>query len=172
MAHKLYCPSCGKSRTDIATQFCTGCGMDMTGVDRLVENHGSPGWTSQTGIRQGVSLLIVGFLLIPVWMFVGAAFPPADKLVEGSPSTTAAEAIAWILMWVAFLAGAGRIAYSLIFDNRTLRSTKTDRELPRAHRPAALHSADAFQAAEPGRWKVTDELLEPVLNRRTSGDLG
>jgi hypothetical protein len=155
------------------TQFCTGCGMEMSNVDVLVGTRGRwPG--GKTGVRHGFILLLVGLLLVPVWMFVGAAFPPNDKLIEGSPSTTPAEAIAWILMWVAFMAGVGRIAYSILFENSAGRATEGQRaQGPRSEGAPELPPGDDFQPAQAGRWKATDDLLDPVLNcARPSRDLG
>jgi hypothetical protein len=104
----MYCPNCAAEKSLEHARYCSNCGLDLVG-DRKA-------YTELKGLRHGIILLVIGLLLIPVWMFVGAAFPADDKLVESAPSTTPVEAIAWIAMWVMFLAGAARIAYSLIFE--------------------------------------------------------
>lgn len=100
-------------------------------------------------------MLVIGLVMIPVWMFIGAAFPPDDKLVESSPSTTWPEMVAWILMWIMFIASAARVGCSLVFDSADGRDdSKTTKTAP------ALHSADTFEPVSPGGWRVTNDDLQ------------
>jgi hypothetical protein len=126
---------------------------------------------SQKGIRQGVTLFSIGLMLIPVWMFAGVILPPNDRLVESAPSTTPLEAIGWIAMWIAFIAGVLRIAYALIFEGKRSKrfSPPSTGSVPGSG--GALPSGDYFRPADPGTWKSTDELFEPVRKPRTSGEL-
>ena len=169
----MFCPKCSEPKVSDSTVFCTKCGLDLGELNSFVESGASGRGKSSDGIRHGFILLVIGVLLIPVWMFIGAAFPPADRFVEGSPSTTAAEAVAWILMWVAFLAGTARIAYAVAFE----RASKTRREEKGASTNddafrAELPAGDGFQPASAGKWKTTDELLDPILRKpKTSGEL-
>jgi hypothetical protein len=130
---------------------------------------------SLNGVQQGTRLILLGMLLIPVWLFIGVVFPPNDRFVEGAPSTTPLEAIAWIMMWMAFIAGAGRIAWAIIFEGDrpsigttinqlrgTLCKKKTAKQLP---------SAESFEAAQPGAWRATDDLFQPVMRSHGSGEL-
>jgi hypothetical protein len=117
-------------------------------------------------------LLALGLLLIPVWMFIGAAFPPDDKLVESSPSTTWLEQIAWIVMWMAFLASALRIAYSLVFESSETRRHSQPISSLNKSEDRYLGSAATFEAAQPGKWRTTDDLAQTIIGKtRTSGDL-
>lgn len=171
----MFCPKCSEPKTNNETIYCTKCGFDLSGMQSVVKKGGLGSSKRLKGIEQGVKLLILGLLLIPVWMFIGAAFPPADRLVEGSPSTTLGEAIAWILMWVAYLAGAARISYAFMFEgvsNHPVGET-TIPLLDQGVKPiVALPSGEEFQGVKPGRWKTTDELFEPVMRRpKTSGKL-
>ena len=156
----MFCPNCAEKRESDAGQFCRGCGHPFAGSK-----------ASRSGLKQGFVLIAFGLLLIPVWMFIGGAFPANDRLVESSPSTTWPEMVAWILMWVALLAGAARIAYSMIFESRDGESRAVE-EKPDAVR-GELSSADSFEAARPGRWRsTTSDLFEPVVSKqRTSGEL-
>ena len=156
----MNCPNCREVREREAGQFCRGCGYQFAGTE-----------ASRSGLKQGFVLIALGLLLIPVWMFIGGAFPADDRLVESAPSTTWPEMIAWILMWVAFLAAATRIAYSMIFESPS-GEPHTVEEKKDAVR-GALSSADSFEAARPGMWRsTTSELLDPiVVKRRTSGEL-
>ena len=74
-------------------------------------------------------------------------------------------------MWVAFLAGAARITYSMIFSRSGSESHAVEEKTEAAR--GALSSADSFEAAQPGMWRsTTSDLLDPVVvKRRTSGEL-
>ena len=162
----MFCPKCAEAKAGDETIFCTRCGFDLSGLETAVMSGGLGDRKLRKGIGQGVKLLMLGLLLIPVWMFIGAAFPPADKFVESSPSTTWAESIAWILMLMAFVAGISRIAYALLFERAADIKTRSIDQPPVRD---ALPSGDSFKPAAPGKWKTTDDLVMPVS--RTSGEL-
>ncbi len=168
----MFCPRCSEAKAAENTQFCTKCGFNLTGLHTFVESGGKRP-DKRKGIEQGVKLIMLGVILIPVWMFIAPAFPANDRFIEGAPSTTWAEAIAWILMWVSFLAGAGRIAFALVFETAAAWSVaQSDRNVGETPENAALPSGESFQGVKPGKWKTTDELFEPVLRKpRTSGEL-
>jgi len=95
----MFRSKCGQQASE-GVRYCTRCGeaLGRTGLG--------------SGVRQRVVLFAVGMILIPVWMFIGAAFPPNDRLAESLPSSTLPEMFAWIGMWVFFIAAAARIAYA------------------------------------------------------------
>jgi hypothetical protein len=174
----MFCPNCSEPKANETTQFCKRCGLDLFGLSEFVESGASDVRTPDAkgkqakGIRQGVKLLALGLMLIPVWMFIGIIFPPNDRLVESAPSTTALEAIAWIAMWVAFIAGALRIAYAALFEEKRSISSHRSGVGPANKSAHGLPSGDAFRPTAPGGWKTTGELFEPVKRTaRTSGDL-
>jgi hypothetical protein len=172
----MFCPKCAKPKAEGRSQFCTGCGFDLTGLDDFVLSGGALGSDARyrKGIRHGVTMLLIGIVLVPVWMFIGPMFPPHDTLVESAPSTTLLEQLFWIVMWMSFLAGAARIVYAYLFEQAS-RSRGTS--LPHIQQidteeQRSLPSADYFKPADPGQWRSTEELFEPVLNpTRTSGEL-
>jgi len=179
---KMYCPNCSEPKVDERTQFCKRCGLDLFGLSEFVESGegGTPRPhlknKRQKGIKQGAMLVGLGLLLIPVWLFVAMIFPPNDRLVESAPSTTLAEGAAWIAMWMAFIAGALRIAYALIFEKGSSEHGQTqwrNKKATTGYRgPEALPSADAFRPAEPGRWKTTGDLYEHAArSKKSSGEL-
>jgi len=176
MQNTIYCPGCGTRKEDSEARFCTGCGIDLKGVGFFVDSRGGEPVTSLKGVRQGTRLILLGLLLIPVWLFIGAAFPPNDRLVEGAPSTTPAEAIAWIMMWMAFIAGAGRIAWATIFeadcDPAGTSTSRLKRRFSRKEAHKGLPSAARFEAARPGAWRSSGDLFQPAASRaRGSGEL-
>lgn len=179
----MFCPKCSEPKSSDETQFCTKCGLDLSGLETVIK--GGAGYVralrsrQRKGIEQGVILMLIGFVLIPVWLFIGPAFPADDRLVESSPSTTWLEQIAWMLTWTMFAAGAARIAFAVAFEGNVNRSggsentADTDGPVfePTPDR-AALPSGDAFHGANPGGWKTTGDLFEPVIRKsKTSGDL-
>src|SRR5688500_8822488 len=101
----MFCPKCASPILSESIQFCTKCGFAF----------GEPTYRKEA-IKKSFVLIAIGLLLIPVWMFIGAAFPPDDRLVESSPSTTWPEMVAWILMWMAFIGGAVRLGYAWVFE--------------------------------------------------------
>jgi hypothetical protein len=168
----MFCPRCSESKASEETVYCTRCGLDLSDLDSFVDETVKARSNTGRGIKQGIILLALGLLLIPVWMFIGAAFPPADKLVESSPSTTWPEQIAWIVMWMAFIGSALRIAYSLVFErSETRRHGQSISSLNKSE-DRYLASAEAFEAAQPGKWRTTDDLAQTIIRKtRTSGEL-
>ena len=172
----MFCPKCSTPKAEGNTQYCTSCGLDLTGLDDFLRTGGDGGSDarSQKGIRHGVTLLLVGVVLIPVWMFIGPIFPSGDRLVESAPNTTLLEQLFWILMWMSFLAGAARIVYAYAFERRSAMNDPSSRKIEQVDtvEQRSLPSADYFKPADPGRWRSSEELVEPVLKqRRTSGEL-
>lgn len=169
----MYCPNCSELKSQDNTQYCTKCGFDLRGIDDVVARGGlGSADTRRKGIELGVRLILIGLTLIPVWMFIGVIFPPNDRLVEGSPSTTFLEEIFWIAMWIFFIAGMSKIIFALAFGRREQKSATESNVTNEDETRHSLPSGENFRPADPGMWKSTDELFEPVINRpRTSGEL-
>jgi len=168
----MFCPKCSAPKAKGKAQFCTSCGLDLSGLDDLVSSDGrsAKGSRFEKGIRHGVILLLLGVVLVPVWMFIGPLFPSHDRLVESAPSTTFLEQFFWILMWVSFLAGAARLAYAFAFE-RAAKSHSGRQGMVDTDEQRSLPSGDYFKPADPGRWRSSEELFEPVIARKTSGEL-
>ena len=168
----MYCPNCSEPKAQDNTKYCTKCGFDLRGLDDVVSRGGLGSKSGRTGIENGLRLILLGLMLVPVWLFIGVIFPPDDKFLESSPSTTWLEQIFWIAMWVLFIAGAARIVLSLAFE-RSANERGTDS--PAIEQEAARHSlpsGEDFRPADPGMWKSTDDFFEPVIKTaRTSGEL-
>jgi len=152
----MFCPKCSTPKAEGNTQYCTSCGLDLAGLGDFVQTSGERGSDARfrKGIRHGVTLLLIGVVLIPVWMFIGPAFPPNDRLVESAPSTTPLEQLFWILMWMSFLAGAARIVYAYAFERNSSARGTSSRKIERVNtaEQRSLPSADYFKPADPGQW--------------------
>ena len=160
----MYCPNCAVPVTDDQMQFCTTCGHGLSERPSI-----------RKAFRQAFLLFAVGLMLIPVWMFIGPAFPPADRFVESHPSTTWLEQIAWIAMWMSFIAAGMRLVFALVFEKGAATDNPPNEEQA-ALRPrspnAQLSSADSFQGVSPERWRTTRDLAEPLkVKPRKSGGL-
>jgi hypothetical protein len=161
----MFCSNCGTENEALNTRYCVKCGRGLQGSNAAF----------QKGIKQGLMLLMIGALLIPIWGFIGVAFPPDDRLVESAPSTTMAEAIAWILMWMAFIAAAARMGYAVLFQRNVSPEIAdgTDSALrDRSTRHTELPSADSFEPAAAGKWRTSSELKVPAgFRQHPSGEL-
>ena len=138
----MKCPSCGNQTVTESVTFCTRCG------ERL-----RPATARRTALKQALVMIAPGLAMVPIWMFIGAAFPADDKFVESSPSTTWPEMVAWIMMWVLFIAAAARVVYSLVFDQVPADAARTE------HVPE-LGAAHTFEPARAGRWRTTTDELQ------------
>jgi hypothetical protein len=176
----MFCPNCSERQANDATQFCSKCGFPTVGVKKLLENDGSINGenqiaTSRKGIKQGVKLIILSLILFPAFVLLNSMFPPNDVLVESSPSNTWFEQIGWTILWTLFLAGAARIAFTLVFERQLKKSeipVKNIKEIKSNESRNALPPSESIPASEFGKWKTTGDLYEPIFARRkTSGDL-
>jgi hypothetical protein len=122
----------------------------------------------QKAMRQAFTLIVIGILLVPVWMFIGAAFPAQDRLVESHPSTTWPEQIAWIAMWASFIAAAARVAYAFIFEKGADAPLLSTKELSGEIPHAGLPAGDSFKSAYAHRWQTTGELTPVDADPNTS----
>lgn len=180
----MYCPNCSQAAAAENIRFCSKCGFDLKTVRKIVEGGAETdekGFkTARRGTRQGAKMILLSLVLYPALVFLSALFPPDDKLVESSPSSTWFEQIGWAILCTIFLAGVARILYAVIFEKDSAEAeTKIEAKIETAQarinaRPAkdALPPGEAVPASEFGRWKTTGELFEPVFSRpKTSGDL-
>jgi hypothetical protein len=121
--------------------------LDLSVLEDHVE-RGVAG-TRRKGTEQGVKLILLGIILVPVWMFIGAAFPPSDRFVESAPSTTWLEQIFWILMWMSFLSGAARIGHAYVFEQRPGSGDKSENaNINSFHAKRSLPDGENFRVAD------------------------
>lgn len=80
----MHCPTCGQQQVSDQTRFCSRCGFPLTGVAEVVANNGlipvartgaagtadSP---RRRGIKQGVFLFLMTFLIVPLLALVTLA---------------------------------------------------------------------------------------------------
>lgn len=179
----MYCPKCSEIQSNESTLYCRKCGFNLENLTSFIETNGnlnSQNSSRQKGIRRGVKLILLSVILFPIYVFLAPLFPANDVLVESSPSDTWYEQISWAIMTTLFLAGTLRIAYAFAFENhfaeRKLNSQNdsenTQKTFASSKKPNALPPSQSATASNFGKWKITDELFEPVfVKRKTTGEL-
>ena len=180
----MFCPKCAEKQAFEETQFCTKCGFPTNGVKMLLQNDGQFGDENmispkQNGIRQGVKLILLSLILFPAFILLSAMFPPDDRLVESSPSSTWFEQIGWAILWTIFLAGAARIVFAMVFERQSSVSeiphenfAEKTKHINWGENKNALPPAQGTPVSDFGKWKTTGDLFEPVYRKqKTSGEL-
>ncbi len=173
----MFCPNCAAEINSDETKFCSDCGFTIKAVRNIIEQNGTDeGEISnfEKGLRFGVKLLLLAVILFPVFQILGGFFPPDDKLVESSPSSTWFDFLGNAILFVLTLTGIARIFYALIFERvvkREIETEKSIKEIP-AKEMNALPSSQSIPVSDFGKWKTTGELFEPIFSRaKTSGEL-
>ena len=176
----MFCPKCSQPLSDDGTQFCSKCGFSTKNVKDFVKLNGKIETEEllskrQKGIKQGLKLIVLSLILLPAFLLLIPMFPPNDTLVESSPSNTWFEQIGWALLWILALTGVARIALTLIFEQKGVAGEKQAegvKQIEESRINQALPPTKEKSASNFGKWKITDELSEPVfVKQKTSGGL-
>lgn len=180
----MFCPKCAEAQGEETTQYCRRCGFNLDNLKLFVETNGelnSQISSRQKGIKQGAKLILLSFILFPIYIFLAPLFPPTDVLVESSPSTTWFEQISWTIMTTLFLVGLIRIAYAFVFEKHFIEqknnlqneSESVVKFINQSKTQSALPPSQAAPVSNFGKWKeTTGDLFEPVFaKRKTSGEL-
>jgi uncharacterized membrane protein YvbJ len=76
----MFCPQCGQERTSQETNFCSRCGYLLTGtaellyVGGIIPKKASGAQSPRTrGIKQGVFILLLSFLIVPLVAIISVA---------------------------------------------------------------------------------------------------
>lgn len=158
----MHCPQCGQQQISEETRFCSRCGFLLTGVAEVIANRGVvPGQRvpiagtmdspRRRGIKQGVFIFLLGFLVVPMLALV----------------TLALNIEPFLPVIGALLCGVGgilRVVYALLFEEggsaaqgpaaSSLPGGMESRgELPPSRAmPASAYSSPA------GSWRDTNDL--------------
>lgn len=159
----MHCPICGQQQISEETRFCSRCGFLLSGVAEVVANNGLvPAQQSgfmgnadspkRRGIKQGVFLFLMTFLIVPILIAISIA----------------ANLEPFLPLIAVFLFGVGgllRVVYSLMFESGAPRMNTT-KPMP-SSLPAAEHRAlpgsrsipaSAYAAPTAGSWRDTNDL--------------
>ena len=167
----MHCPKCGQQQISDAIRYCSRCGFLLTGVAAVVENDGHiPGEAldaagaqspRRRGIKQGVFLFLLSFLVVPLLGLVSLA-------------ANSEPVLAGIGFFLCVIGGLLRIVYAFMFESNNpggatleenvlassrkyLKKRKAEQQLP-AGDPTP---ASVYTSPDPGTWRETNELAIP-----------
>ncbi|CAN5332410.1 hypothetical protein BH20ACI1_BH20ACI1_14070 [soil metagenome] len=182
----MFCPKCANEINSNETKFCSNCGSTIKSVRQsVIENGANEGEISQfqKGLRFGAKLLLLALILLPVLQILSGFFPPDDKLVESSPSSTWFDFFGNAVLIALTLSGIARIFYAFVFERSTKSNTSenfsksgiSDEEAMKkisGSERDALPPSQSIPVSNFGNWRTTDELFEPIFSKpKTSGEL-
>jgi hypothetical protein len=161
----MHCPQCGQEQISGDMRFCKSCGFSLDGVRELLatgnvssalekEGHKPRRSPRREGVRQGVILLFISMVFMPLITLIGK---PRGDFVP--------------MMFL--MAGLMRILYAVIFQEGEPRKKKQDSSLPNvtpittdqlgtATRGSALPPAQSVPVAAFSARRVdTAEMVNP-----------
>jgi hypothetical protein len=146
----MYCPKCGQQQSSSEMRFCSRCGFPLGGVtellatggvlrsggDELRESAMSP---RRAGVRQGVVMLLLGSVIVPILGIINSY----------QTSTTMLEVLVAISAVIFFAGGLMRILYALLFESPA-PSVKSDASTSTSPvMPAELGATPSISALPP-----------------------
>lgn len=161
----MHCPQCGQQQISSEVRFCKSCGFPLDGVRELLasggisstinkESHKPRPSPRREGVRQGVLLLFITMVIVPLTMVFGRQFnflPP--MLLMGG--------LMRILYAVIFQEGAPRTKQPQINPQPDVAPSTID-QLGTAPRGTALPPAQSVPvAAFSARREGTREMVRP-----------
>ncbi|MCA1567061.1 MAG: zinc ribbon domain-containing protein [Acidobacteria bacterium] len=155
----MYCPKCGQSQVSAEVRFCSRCGFPLVVVGDLLATGGVlparvPGYegvgerpvsSRRRGVKQGLGLLLVSFLLFPFFAILHEAISlPQEFMVLGAIGAMAA-----------FI----RIIYAVFFEEAAPRAPQYAPQPPQLYTPpiaSRLHAAAQESLPQPQGVPVND----------------
>ena len=115
----MFCPRCGQQQATDSMRFCSRCGFSMEGVMHLLAHGGMlPRYEASSGektissrrkgVKQGVLLMLIGALLVPIFGVMAGFAPGRISDVFGF--------FAAITAVICFLGGPLRMLFAAIFE--------------------------------------------------------
>jgi hypothetical protein len=157
----MHCPKCGQHQISEETRFCSRCGLLLSGVAAIVANDGivpaqKTGLTGtadsekRRGIKQGVFIFLLTFLVVPLLALVTLLFNIEPFL----------PAIGALLFGVG---GLLRIVYALLFESGAGNATRAGMNVlngadSRNQLPGSQSIPASAYTSPAGAWRDTNEL--------------
>jgi hypothetical protein len=169
----MFCPNCASEILSSAMEYCSNCGLNCSDVRAVIDGERVETRGPGKGIRQGVKMILLALVLLPLFILVNSMFPPNDRLIESSPSNTWFEQIGWAVLWTVALAGVLRIAYAFLFERSKVLVAEKESGAHEIIGPREARMLPPQREVPAGQWKTSGELFEPVFaKRKVSSDLG
>ena len=110
----MFCPQCGQQQVPGEMRFCSRCGFPLAGVTTLINTGGALPTVQQTGgvirtpkqegVRQGVMMILLGMVLVPLVALFATQIVYAPELFIPPVAI------------ICFVGGLMRIIYALAFQ--------------------------------------------------------
>ncbi len=145
----MYCPQCSQQQISDELRFCSRCGFPLDGVNKLVAGGGTlpaleedadkpVGSTRRRGVQQGIILMFVSVLLLPLVEVIGRPYNE-------------------ILLFMFLLGGILRTLYALAFQEGTLYKSRKQKESVAPSRLGANMSGYAFPPSQATTLNFTEQ---------------
>jgi hypothetical protein len=116
----MYCPQCGQQQASSEMRFCSRCGFPLGGVAELLaqggvlkaggeELRGSALSPRRRGVRQGVLMILLGTVVVPILAIL-------NSYQEDTASLDVLVAVSAVIF---FAGGLMRILYAALFESST-----------------------------------------------------
>ena len=159
----MHCPKCGQQQISEETRFCSRCGLLLSGVAEVMANNGvvpvqqtgvtgASGSAKRRGIKQGVFLFLLSFLVVPLLIMFSVAFNIKPFLPI-------------IAMFLFGVGGLLRVVYALMFEtgepSTNLQVQNTFSSVPETKgslTPSQTMPASVYVSPAAGSWRDTNDL--------------
>jgi len=161
----MFCPQCGHQRVSEETNYCSKCGFLLTAAADLIRNGGTlPGAAPPStnlsarkrGVRQGIFLMLLTFLVAPLLGALSVAF-------RFDPSLAGAATVLFLM------GGLMRIVYAKMFESPVPGSATVEDKLLTTARANMIPISPA--SLPPVSAKPADQYFRPTGNWRDTNDL-
>ena len=163
----MYCPRCGQQQATETMRFCSRCGFAMEGTMHLLAHGGMlPVYQQPTGektvsprrkgVKQGVLLMLIGVLLVPLLGIMYNFAPP--RLENVFAFFIAVSAV------ICFVGGPLRMLFAAIFEEGAPSNQFTPQlnyRVPAPIPPAHVSALPPAPAANPAsQWRQRPQTAE------------
>ncbi|HEX8887832.1 MAG TPA: hypothetical protein VF779_01565 [Pyrinomonadaceae bacterium] len=161
----MYCPQCGQQQASTEMRFCSRCGFPLAGVVELLASGGVPGSQAEPqgqqmsprrkGVKQGVMMMIVGTVLVPILAILNSAYHGPNIF----------DVLVPLAAVICFAGGLMRILYATLFEQGA-PSAKQDAYAYASPptMPAQLNTGARISALPPQRSTPVSDLMPPRAN--------
>lgn len=162
----MFCPNCGQEKVGAETNFCSKCGFLLSGAAILLQTGGSlpsvqaKGKLSskrRRGIKQGLFIFLLGFLVVPMVALISMTLKMGPELT----------AISALLLGVG---GLLRMAYAWLLEEDAGAEFIAQSDAPSGYGalpPQRSTPASVYADPAPGSWRDTNELQPSVTEHTT-----
>lgn len=175
----MFCPNCSQEQVSTETKFCSRCGFLLTRVIELIESGGELGKRSrisnltgdsprQKGIRQGLTLFLLSFLVVPIVAILTVA---SDSAPYGIAIVAILLCGGGLLRMIYALLLQSNIASEHLPQTNLMDSAKnlfTGRKANNSLPAATTEPIAAYVPPDHGNWRDTNDLIPASVTEKTT----